>query len=89
MIPTLLLVGLLLGLGGYRHPGWMTLIIAALSVFWAVAVASADGVTAATLAGGFGIAAVNLGVTAAIGYGVRSLIDRTTRPLRRSDQSPA
>lgn len=90
MIPTMLAVGLLGGLVGYRRLVALSVVIGAIAVLWAVGSTVAGAGTmgvAATAFGGFALALVNLVIGALVGLGIRSLVTPGQRALRKPGHS--
>ncbi|HET8929572.1 MAG TPA: hypothetical protein VFN21_02835 [Acidimicrobiales bacterium] len=82
MIPTLLAVGLLIGLVLATRRVALPVTVGVIAVVWGVGVATGDDASVATGVAGFALALVNLAVGAVIGLGVRALVARGQRSPR-------
>ena len=74
MIPTLLLVGLVLGGVLHRRPAAAAAAVVVVALAWAVGIAVGDDGTAGDAPGAFLLALVNTAVGAAVAVGVAHLI---------------
>lgn len=89
MIPTLLAVGLLIGLVLATRRVALPVTVGVIAVVWAVGVAMGDDASVGAGVAGFALALVNLAVGAVIGLGVRAVVNRAQRSWRRSPRSSA
>jgi peptidoglycan/LPS O-acetylase OafA/YrhL len=84
MIPTMLVVGLVLGGLLHRRPAVGVVAVVAAAGVWAAALAVADDQSFSEAAGGFALAGVNLLVGALVAAAVVRAVRARGRPTARS-----